>query len=179
MWHHVSVGNTRVKSKLRESCVSHNTLRAGASRAQQVRARVTVFSGLIVRRWMAICEANSSSLKTRSAMVVLERGRRGSVTIRRSTLYVILTLHTKFGWGYVNLSSAQSIEAVHTGVKVACIPSVRTHGRSLGVKYVQFIPHLARCDHTMRGAGVHGTFPSGILRPIPTPTSGVCQTAEV
>jgi len=52
-----------------QSCASHNALRAGTSRALQVRARATVLPGLVSERWVAILVASSSSLKTWVAMV--------------------------------------------------------------------------------------------------------------
>ena len=68
--HHAFVGNTRMMRRLNEqSCAPHNALRAGISRALQVRARATVLPGLAAERWVAIRVASSSSLKTRVAMV--------------------------------------------------------------------------------------------------------------
>jgi len=66
-----SVGPAHMMREWREPCVSHNALRAGTSRALQVRARETVLLGLIGTRWVAIREASSSRLKTRLAMVVV------------------------------------------------------------------------------------------------------------
>ena len=67
----MSIGTTHSKSETRVRCLSQDTLRAGTSRALQVRARERVHFGLIARRWVAIREANSSRVKTRAAMVVV------------------------------------------------------------------------------------------------------------
>jgi len=64
----MAVGNTRLMREPREPCFSHSALRAGTSRALQVRARETVDFGLIARIWVAMPEANSSSSKTRAVM---------------------------------------------------------------------------------------------------------------
>ena len=96
--HHTFVDSTRMMRKLNEqNRFSHNVLRAGTSRALQVRARETVLFWLMARRWVAIRVASSSSLKTRAAMVVtLKRGRETGI---RSDMMGEAGL-TRLGWGF-------------------------------------------------------------------------------
>ena len=61
----------------RERSVSHNAMRAGTLRALQMRAKEMVLLGLIARRRVAICAANSSTLKTGSAMAMVTGDARG------------------------------------------------------------------------------------------------------
>jgi len=77
MVHNTSGDTTRLMRESREHSVSHNTMRAGTWRALQVRARETMVLGLIAKRSAAICAANSSSLKTRVAMLVVAEDARG------------------------------------------------------------------------------------------------------
>jgi hypothetical protein len=68
--HNASVDKTRVMRRSNEQgWASHKALRAGTSRALQVRARATVLFGLIAKRWVAIRVASSSTMKTWAAMV--------------------------------------------------------------------------------------------------------------
>jgi len=110
--HHASVDNTRMMRKLNDqSRFSHNALRAGTSRALQVRARETVLFALMARRWVAMHVASSSSLKTWAAMVVtLQRGRETGI---HSEMMGEAGL-TKFGWRFMSLFPGQAcrLEAV-------------------------------------------------------------------
>ena len=71
--HHASVDNTRMMRRFTEqSCAPHNALRAGTSRALQVRARATVLPGLVSERCTKPVITNHSLRIEASSRAIVE-----------------------------------------------------------------------------------------------------------